>query len=115
MIAKLKNFDHGTGADPENAMTRSQLVDRLAAENPHLTRQDIDLVVAIIFEAMTQTLAHGRRVELRGFGAFDVRDRPAKIGRNPRTGEPVQVRAKAVPVFRSGKELRQRLNAGEDA
>ena len=92
-------------------MIKSELIGKLAVENPHLTQRDIERVVGIIFERMIEALAAGGRVELRGFGAFSVRSRPARAGRNPRTGEPVSVKAKHVPFFKSGKELRERLNA----
>ena len=92
-------------------MIKSELIAALAAENPHLTQRDIERVVGVILERMIAALAKGGRVELRGFGAFSVRSRPARAGRNPRTGEAVQVRAKHVPFFKSGKELRARLNA----
>jgi integration host factor subunit beta len=95
-------------------MIKSELISRLAAENPHLTQKDVERVVSVIFDKMTEALEGGGRVELRGFGAFSVRARPARAGRNPRTGEQVQVRAKAVPFFKSGKELRERLNASGD-
>jgi integration host factor subunit beta len=91
-------------------MIRSELITMLAEENPHLTNRDVERVVAIILDGIADSLATGGRVELRGFGAFSVRGRPARSGRNPRTGETVQVRAKAVPFFKSGKELRERLN-----
>jgi integration host factor subunit beta len=96
-------------------MIKSELIAKLAIENPHLTQRDVERVVGVIFECMTDALVQGGRVELRGFGAFSVRSRPARAGRNPRTGEPVDVRAKAVPFFKSGKELRERLNASGDA
>ncbi len=92
-------------------MIKSELIERLAAENTHLTHAEVERVVNIILNRMTDTLAEGGRVELRGFGAFSVRSRPARAGRNPRTGEPVEVPAKSVPFFKSGKELRERLNA----
>ena len=95
-------------------MIKSELIARLAAENPHLTQRDVERVVGVILERMINALERGGRVELRGFGAFSVRSRPARAGRNPRTGDPVDVRAKHVPFFKSGKELRARLNA-EDA
>jgi integration host factor subunit beta len=91
-------------------MIKSELIATLAAENPHLTQRDIERVVGVILERMIGALEDGGRVELRGFGAFSVRSRPARSGRNPRTGEAVQVRAKNVPFFKSGKELRARLN-----
>jgi integration host factor subunit beta len=92
-------------------MIKSELIAMLAAENPHLTQRDIERVVGVILEKMTAALEQGGRVELRGFGAFSVRSRPARSGRNPRTGEPVSVKGKHVPFFKSGKELRERLNA----
>jgi integration host factor subunit beta len=95
-------------------MIRSELIAKLGEENPHLTHRDVERVVSVILERMCETLAEGGRVELRGFGAFSVRARPARSGRNPRTGEPVEVKAKAAPFFKSGKELRLRLNASGD-
>ncbi len=92
-------------------MIKSELIAALASKNPHLTQRDIERVVGVILERMIQALEGGGRVELRGFGAFSVRARPSRAGRNPRTGEPVDVRAKHVPFFKSGKELRARLNA----
>ena len=94
-------------------MIKSELITRLAEENPHLTQRDIERVVGVILERMIQALEGGGRVELRGFGALSVRSREARAGRNPRTGAPVNVRAKHVPFFKSGKELRERLNADE--
>lgn len=96
-------------------MTRSELIAHLAAQNPHLRQDDVEAVVQTVFETIADTLARGGRVELRGFGAFSVRSRPARSGRNPRTGETVDVPAKSVPFFKSGKELRERLNASGDA
>ena len=91
-------------------MIKSELIATLAAENPHLTQKDIERVVGVILERMIEALEAGGRVELRGFGAFSVRARPARAGRNPRTGASVEVRAKSVPFFKSRKELRARLN-----
>jgi len=96
-------------------MIKSELIAKLAEEHPHLTQRDVERVVTVIFREICDSLAVGGRVELRGFGAFSVRSRPARAGRNPRTGDAVAVRAKAVPFFKSGKELRQRLNASGDA
>ena len=95
-------------------MLRSELIARLADENPDLKAEDLEKVVGIILDKIADALANGDRVELRGFGAFSVRQRKARIGRNPRTGETVEVDAKAVPFFRPGKELRARVNGGED-
>jgi len=94
-------------------MIKSELIARLAEENPHLTQKDIERVPSVILDRMIQALEGGGRVELRGFGAFSVRSRGARSGRNPRTGESVSVRAKHVPFFKSGKELRVRLNADD--
>ena len=96
-------------------MIKSELIAKLASENPHLTRADVERVVNTLLESVTNSLERGGRVELRGFGAFSVRGRPARSGRNPRTGEAVEVQAKAVPFFKSGKELRERLNIDSDA
>ena len=96
-------------------MIKSELIEQLAAENPHLTHKDVEKIVGVIFNCMTKALTEGGRVELRGFGAFSVRSRPERQGRNPRTGEAVHVPAKSVPFFKSGKELRERLNLSGDA
>jgi integration host factor subunit beta len=95
-------------------MIKSELISKLADENPHLSLKDVERVVNCVFERMTTAMEQGGRVELRGFGAFSVRARPARIGRNPRTGAAVHVPAKAVPFFKSGKELRERLNLSGD-
>ncbi len=96
-------------------MIKSELIEKLAAENVHLTHAEVERVVNVVLGRMTGAMAEGGRVELRGFGAFSVRSRPARAGRNPRTGETVDVPAKSVPFFKSGKELRERLNASGDA
>ena len=93
-------------------MTKSDLILRLAEKNPHLYKRDVERIVATVLDEITAALARGDRVELRGFGAFSVKHRGARIGRNPRTGESVRVSEKAVPYFKTGKELRERLNAG---
>ena len=95
-------------------MIKSELIEKLAAENTHLTHAEVERLVNVILGKMTGALSEGGRVELRGFGAFSVKSRPARIGRNPRTGEPVKVAEKHVPFFKTGKELRERLNGGED-
>ncbi len=91
-------------------MIKSELITKLAAENPQLIRVDIERVVGVLVETLSQALEDGRRIELRGFGAFSVRDRRARDGRNPRTGEAVAVEAKAAVLFKAGKEMRARLN-----
>jgi integration host factor subunit beta len=95
-------------------MTKSELIARLAEQNPHLFQRDVERIVATIFDEITEALARGDRVELRGFGAFSVKRRGPRIGRNPRTGDAVRVAEKCVPYFKTGKELRERLNGGED-
>ena len=92
-------------------MTRSQLIQRLAAQNPDLTDREVELLVNAIFETIAAGLARGDRIEIRGFGSFAVKEYAPRIGRNPRTGETVQVAAKLRPNFKSGKELRRRINA----
>ncbi|ATR21824.1 Integration host factor beta-subunit [Roseomonas mucosa] len=93
-------------------MTRSELIAALAAANPHLRQPDVELIVATILEEISAALARGDRVELRGFGAFTAKRRDPRTGRNPRTGEAVEVTGKAVPYFKPGKELRERVNGG---
>lgn len=91
-------------------MTRSELIQRLADKNPHLFQRDVEKIVDRVFEEITQALIRGDRIELRGFGAFSVKERDARTGRNPRTGENVKVEAKRLPFFKTGKGLRERLN-----
>lgn len=91
-------------------MIRSQLVQLLARDNPDLSPREVERIVAAFFDSITKQLAHGGRVELRGFGAFSTRGRTARTGRNPRTGAAVKVDAKRVPYFKPGKEMRERLN-----
>ncbi len=91
-------------------MTKSELIRQMAALNPHLMHRDAELIVAAIFDRIVQALAEGDRVELRGFGTFSIKQREARTGRNPRTGEAVPVEEKVVPFFKTGKQLRERLN-----
>ncbi|MBY6082354.1 MULTISPECIES: integration host factor subunit beta [Alphaproteobacteria] len=91
-------------------MIRSELIQKIADENPHLYQRDVERIVNTVFEEVTDAMARGDRVELRGFGAFSVKKRDARVGRNPRTGETVQVEEKCVPFFKTGKLLRDRLN-----
>ncbi|SDM38154.1 integration host factor subunit beta [Maricaulis salignorans] len=92
-------------------MIKSELIDKLAEANPHLYHRDVERVVNTILDGITESLARGERVELRGFGAFSVRHRPPRVGRNPRTGDSVAVKEKHVPFFKTGKELRERVDA----
>jgi integration host factor subunit beta len=92
-------------------MIKSELVQKLADENPNLFHRDVERIVSIVFQEIADALARGERVELRGFGAFSVKHRPSRVGRNPRTGDPVPIEEKFTPFFKSGKELRDRLNA----
>ncbi|MEM7545519.1 MAG: integration host factor subunit beta [Pseudomonadota bacterium] len=91
-------------------MIKSELIQKLAEENPHLFQRDVERIVSSVFDEITAALANGDRVELRGFGAFSIKERDARIGRNPRTGESVQVPAKRAPFFKTGKDLRDRMN-----
>ena len=94
-------------------MTKSDLILRLAEKYPHLLQRDIERIVNTVFDEVSNALARGNRVELRGFGAFSVKHREARQGRNPRTGETVSVASKSVPFFKTGKQLRDRLNGIE--
>ncbi len=91
-------------------MIRSELIQKIADENPHLYQRDVERIVNTIFDEIINAMAQGNRVELRGFGAFSVKRRDGRVGRNPRTGEAVTVEEKHVPFFKSGKLLRDRLN-----
>ena len=91
-------------------MTKSELIAYLAEQNPHLYQRDVERIVTTVFDEITSALCRGDRVELRGFGAFSVKQRSSRIGRNPRTGEAVQVVAKSIPYFKTGKNLRAKLN-----
>ncbi len=91
-------------------MIKSELVQKIADENPHLYQRDVERIVATIFDEIIEAMARGDRVELRGFGAFSVKKRDGRVGRNPRTGDSVEVEEKHVPFFKTGKLLRDRLN-----
>ncbi len=91
-------------------MIKSELVQKIVDENPHLYQRDVERIVGAIFDEIIDAMAAGKRVELRGFGAFSIKKRDARVGRNPRTGESVKVEEKYVPFFKTGKLLRDRLN-----
>ena len=91
-------------------MTKSELIARLAELNPSLYHRDLEQLVNTVFDTITEALENGDRVELRGFGAFSLRERKARVGRNPRTGEAVSIDAKTIPFFKMGKGMRERLN-----
>ena len=95
-------------------MIKSELVQRLTEKNPHLYQRDVEKIVNVILDEVTAALSCGNRVELRGFGAFSVKKRDARLGRNPRTGAHVDVDEKMVPFFKTGKEMRERLNVQDD-
>jgi integration host factor subunit beta len=94
-------------------MTKSELILRIGELNPHLYHRDVERIVATIFEEIVTALARGNRIELRNFGSFGLKHRSARSGRNPRTGVRVEVPRKAIPFFKTGKQLRARLNGGE--
>jgi integration host factor subunit beta len=94
-------------------MIKSELIQKIAEKNPHLYHRDVERIINTVFDQIIAALRDGDRVELRGFGAFSVKSREPRMGRNPRTGDSVKVEAKRVPFFKTGKELRERLNARE--
>ena len=94
-------------------MIRSELIQKIAEENPQLTQRDVERLVNTVFEQIIGAMSRGDRVELRGFGAFSVKRRDARTGRNPRTGESVEVEEKHIPFFKTGKGLHERLNGEE--
>jgi len=96
--------------DRETVMIRSELLQELHKDNPELRADEVEQVVDVFFDEIAHRLAEGGRVELRGFGAFSTRERDGRVGRNPRTGEAVEVPAKRVPYFKAGKDMRRRLN-----
>jgi integration host factor subunit beta len=113
VVCRIKSAYKGTacaGTGEDANMIRSELIQKLADENPHLYQRDVERIVNAVFEEIIEAMASGNRVELRGFGAFSVKKRDARTGRNPRTGESVDVEEKHVPFFKAGKLLRDRLN-----
>jgi integration host factor subunit beta len=114
-LALLSDLQDILLARGRHLMIRSELIQIIADENPHLYQRDVERIVNTVFEEITEAMARGDRVELRGFGAFSVKKRDARIGRNPRTGETVEVEEKFVPFFKTGKLLRDRLNGLEES
>ena len=96
---------------PSNRITRSNIIDTLASKNPHLFYRDVEKVVLAVFDEISKNLSQGNRIELRGFGVLGTKERKARAGRNPRTGESVQVDSKSIPFFKMGKQLKKKLNA----
>lgn len=93
-------------------MTKSELIEAIAHRQSHLNAKDVELAVKYLIEVMSNSLASGERIEIRGFGSFSLHFRPPRIGRNPKTGEAVALSGKYVPHFKPGKDLRERVNAG---
>ena len=118
MIDGLSEHDEGAlDADGRVGMTKSELIARLASRYPQLVAKDAEFAVKMILDAMTSSLVNGERIEIRGFGSFGLNQRPARVGRNPKSGEKVLVPEKLVPHFKAGKELRDRVDgkAGDSA
>ncbi|HWU68833.1 MAG TPA: integration host factor subunit beta [Stenotrophobium sp.] len=92
-------------------MTKSELIERLVAGQPHLMQKDVELAVKLVLDQISNALAKKDRVEIRGFGSFSLHHRPARIGRNPKSGDPVHIPPKSVPHFKPGKEMRERVNS----
>lgn len=92
-------------------MTKSELIERLASKQPHFMLKDVELAVKLILDQVSDALARNERVEIRGFGSFSLHHRPARVGRNPKTGAAVHIPAKNVPHFKPGKEMRERVNS----
>jgi len=107
------NFS-GNSASTGTAMTKSELIERIAGKQTQLSAKDVELAVKGVLETMSQVLAEGGRIEIRGFGSFSLHYRPARIGRNPKTGDPVALSGKYVPHFKPGKDLKLQVNNGKD-
>ena len=110
IVRRGRGIQDDPQSTPGGKMIRSELVQKIAEENPHLYQRDVERIVNTIFDSIIDAMSRGNRVELRGFGAFSVKKRESRIGRNPRTGESVSVDEKHVPFFKTGKLLRDRLN-----
>jgi len=99
-----------TAEEPVPSMTKSELIEVIAASQQHLAYRDVEVAVKTILEQMSEALSGGERIEIRGFGSFSLHHRPPRVGRNPKTGEPVALPGKHVPHFKPGKEMRERVN-----
>ena len=95
-------------------MTKSEIIESMIGKQDHLPAKDVELTVKHILSLMSETLSYGDRIEIRGFGSFSLHYRPARIGRNPKTGEPVALSGKYVPHFKPGKDLKLQVNEGKD-
>ena len=95
-------------------MTKSELIEAIARKQKHLPAKDVELAVKHVLELMSESLANGERIEIRGFGSFSLHYRPPRMGRNPKTGDAVALAGKHVPHFKPGKDLRERVNGGRD-
>jgi len=117
-LAERVRLDAGLGGTRHTGeteiMTKSELIERIAQKQAQLAYRDVELTVKTMLEHMAQRLAIGERIEIRGFGSFSLHYRPGRVGRNPKTGEPVSLPAKYVPHFKPGKELRERVNEDID-
>jgi integration host factor subunit beta len=109
----MRHIRFAARGEEASPMIKSELVQHIASANPHLYQRDVENIVNAILNEIVAAMARGDRVELRGFGAFSVKHRPARTGRNPRTGAHVSVAQKSVPFFKTGKEMRERLNKGD--
>src|SRR4030095_14447480 len=107
---RIKKPRGGLRVDGERSMTKSELIELIAAKQSHLPAKDVELAVKQILEIMSDALAQGQRIEIRGFGSFSLHFRPPRQGRNPKTGETVALAGKYVPHFKPGKDLRERVN-----
>ena len=94
-------------------MTRSELIDEVTSKASNFTKRDVEVIVSTLFKSITESLSKGEKIEIRGFGSFKVKERNARKGRNPKSGEGIQVESKKVPFFKAGKELKERVDAGK--
>ena len=106
--------NRGIGKIGDHDMTKSGLIEEVAKRTPHISKKDMEVVVNTIFDSMIDALREGERIEIRGFGSFQVKIREAREGRNPKTGEPVHISAKRTPFFKVGKELKEKVDNSPD-